>query len=259
MQAARYEGSLLASLTELKAIEQQRVAEERAAVQRAEEIRIQEMADTERRHREQLEARAKADHEAELAVERAKLEAEREARLRIEAAEAAERSRQQAALEQDRAVQELALRRAEVAKKRPTWMIVVTGLSLAVAGLLVFFAISAQNASELSDKNRAQAEQDALVAKRDAEESKATLARLEAESKVLDGKVNEAIKRVAEATTRAQLEAANAELKRTQKAQAEAARARELARLEALRKERLGGAHVSAACANQSVCKDATK
>ena len=255
MQAARYDGSLLASLTELKAIEQQRVAEERAAVQRAEEIRIQEMADTERRHREQLEARAKADHEAELAVERAKLEAEREARLRIEAAETAERSRQQAALDQERAVQELALRRAEVAKKRPTWMIAVTGLSLAVAGLLVFFAISARSASDQADKNRIIAEQGTVTAKREAEEAKLAVARLEAESKELGGKVTKALKQVADATNKAQLDAANAELKRLQRAQAEADQKRaDFLKAEELRKRR-EGIKMDKDCENQAVCK----
>ena len=55
--------------------------------------------------------------------------------MRVESAEAAERARQQAALEQSRMQQEMDLRRAEVAKKRPTWMLVVTGLALQGCGL----------------------------------------------------------------------------------------------------------------------------
>ena len=56
-------------------------------------------------------------------IEDAKIAAEREAWLRVEAASAAERARHAIALEEHRIAQELELRRAEVAKTRPTWML----------------------------------------------------------------------------------------------------------------------------------------
>jgi len=255
MQAPRFEGSLLASLSELKAIEQQRVADERAQVLRAEAIRIQDLADTERRGREAEEARVRADHDAKLAVERMRLEGEREARLRVEAAELAERARQRMALEEARSAQELELRRAEVAKQRPTWMLAVTGCAVVLAGVLVWFTLGAKGASDEAEQARIAADRRAEIAKRQADDSRLALEGVERDVKDLDGKVAAAIKRLELAKDKAAIDAANRDLKKLAEDRAAAARRVEAARIEAARRLREEGHHMSGDCLNNSLCR----
>src|SRR6185436_16701817 len=102
MDARRTEGSLLASLCELRAIEHQRVADERAAVEAAAQARRHEQETRERLARDAETARLAAERDAQLAIEQARADAEREARLRLEAAHAAETARQQIALDHQR-------------------------------------------------------------------------------------------------------------------------------------------------------------
>ncbi len=254
MQAAqRFEGSLMTSLAELKSIEQQRVADERMAVMRDHEMRVQAKTDAERQAREALEANQRADYEARLAIERAKADAERELRLRVESAEAAERARQQMILEQERSQQEMELRRAEVAKKRPTWMVAVTGLALVLATVLVVFTVKALGASDDANEQRTQAEK---IAKEKQEETAAMhreLEKIEANLKVLDGKVAAAIDQVVAASGKAAIDAAAVNLKKLRAEQADQAYRAEKYRIEKALAERLKGVHD--VCAGQSVCK----
>src|SRR4051812_45573044 len=81
----RREGSIVQSLSELRDIERQRIADERAAIQRAEAARIAAREAAERQVREEEEARVTAEREARLAAEHARLEGEREERRRIDA------------------------------------------------------------------------------------------------------------------------------------------------------------------------------
>ncbi len=151
----RPESSIVQSLSELRDIERQRLADELAARQLAEAARLAARETEERRAREEAEARAKAEREAQLAAEHARLEAEREARRRIDAAAAAELARQQVALDHARMEREVELRREQVARTRPTWMMAVTALSLAAAGLLLWVALSSRAlAEEASDRAR---------------------------------------------------------------------------------------------------------
>ncbi len=246
---------MLTSLSELKAIELQRVADERAAVLRAEELRIEEMAATERRHREQLEARAHAEHEAKLALERARVDAEREARLRVEAAEAAEHARQMMALHEARTVQELEIRRAEVAKQRPTWMLAVTGLALVAAAVMVWLAIASRSASAKADEDRAIAQEVADKAKRDAEASKVALEQVDREVKDLAVKTAAAMVKVAAAQTKADRDAANIQLQRLQHDQFLAARHAQDVRDAASKAARGARVIVDEECTRNSVCK----
>src|ERR1041384_2324013 len=123
----RSEGSLVASLGELRAIEDQRIADERAGGrgrggrQPRREVEAARLAAV----REAEAARLAAVREAELAAERERAAAEREVRLRIEAEEAAARARHQIALDQQRLVEEIALRREVARRQRPRWMIAV--------------------------------------------------------------------------------------------------------------------------------------
>jgi hypothetical protein len=259
MQAARFEGSLMTSLAELKSIEQQRLADERTAVLRAEELRKQALIDADRRIREEAEAKAKAEYDQQLALEQARVQAERELRLRIESAEQAERARQQMALEQERHAQELALRKAEVAKKRPTWMVAVTAIALACAAVLVVLTVQAFGATDDADKARREAE---LISQRkelEAEQMRKELDRLEQDLKSLDASLAVALDKVAIAQTRAEAAAAAGEVKRLANAKREA----EIKAAELRRKreydERIRGVQVDKDCEGQSVCRKVMK
>lgn len=254
MQAARFEGSLMTSLAELKSIEQQRLADERASVIRTDELRRHAAAEAERMAREQVERKVREEREAILAIEQAKVAAERELRLRVEQAEQAERARQQIALEQERHQQELELRKAEVAKKRPTWMMAVTGLALALATVLVVMTVNAIGHSDEADDARARSNAVAEKARQDADKMRDELTRLETNLRELDGKVDVAIKRVAAAQTQAEAKAAGEEMKRLARERADAnAAAAEFRRKEELRKRREG---VKTVCTTDSICRD---
>src|SRR5688500_2053360 len=157
-QGEKRENSVLFSLRELRQIEENRVQEEEHAVRSAEEARARAQAEAERRRLDEEQAKINAEREHLRQIEEAKLAAEREARMRVESAEASERARQQAALEQSRMQQEMELRRAEIAKKRPTWMLAVTGLALVAAVALIFFAINRMRESDEAGEAKRKAE-----------------------------------------------------------------------------------------------------
>src|SRR5688572_16678466 len=179
--AERQHTSIVQSLSELRDIERQRVADERAATQHAEAARMAAREAAERRAREEEDARAKAEREARLAVEHARLETEREERRRIDAAAAAELARQQVALEHTRLEREAELRRAEVARTRPTWMMAVMGLSLAAAGALLWLALSSRAIAEEAGDRTRMAMLDRDQAHQDARQARDELGRIERE------------------------------------------------------------------------------
>src|SRR5882762_4402638 len=148
-QPEKRENSVLFSLRELRQIEESRVQEEEHAVRTAEQARIAAAQEAERQRREAEEAKVRAERDELLRIETARENADRDARMRVESAEAMERQRVQAALEQQRLQHEMELRRAEVAKKRPTWMLAVTGVALLAAiGLIVIAWQAWQRKSE---------------------------------------------------------------------------------------------------------------
>ena len=192
MQAVRFEGSLLSSLSELKAIEEQRVAEERAARDSEAAARIAAIEAAEHKRVADEAARLDADRQAQLALERARYESEREARLRVETVEAAERARYQAQLQGQRQAEELALAREKVARQRPTWMLAVTALAVVAAGVMVWFTLRWHQASADADAARAISEEESRVAKADADKSRQALLGLEATVAQLDGEIGRA-------------------------------------------------------------------
>ena len=113
--------------------------------------------------------------------------------MRVESAEATERQRQQAAPEQQRLQQEMELRRAEVAKKRPTWMLAVTGIALIAAVGLVFFAIQRMRASDEAEVAKVKAEQIAAQASKDAKEAQESVERLQKDAEAMSKKVDTAV------------------------------------------------------------------
>jgi hypothetical protein len=221
MQAVRQEGSVVASLAELRAIEQERIAADRAAVRDAEQARVREREQAARRLRDEEAARIAAEHDAALHLVREREQAERAARLHIEATEAAERARHQAVLEEQRLAQEMELRRAEVAKKRPSWMLAVTGIALAAACGLAWFAVDSQIRSARAAEGQRVAELDKQKAVENAKETARQLARMEQDLAVLDARVARAIDDVLRANDAAARASAKAELDRLRVAQAE--------------------------------------
>jgi trichohyalin len=126
------ENSVLSSLRELRDIEHTRVRseqEQRLQAREDERQRIKEerrQVEAERRRREQEERMRLDDLERQ----------RREQALRLQEAEQRARIAAQAALEQQRLAQEMELRRHELNKKRPTWLLAMVGVLVVLGGAL---------------------------------------------------------------------------------------------------------------------------
>jgi hypothetical protein len=254
-QGEKRENSVLFSLRELRQIEENRVQEEEHAVKSAEDARIKAREDAERRKREEEEAKIFAEREHQRQIEEARVNAEREARMRVEAGEAAERQRHQAALEQSRLQQEMELRRAEVAKKRPTWMLAVTGLALVGAIGLIFFAVQRMHESQESDARRKKAEAEAAQAVHDANDAKEKLEKITKDLDDLNDKVSTAVNAVADAQNDADRASAKAKLVALQKEQFEMKQRAADAKAAAEKAERRKGVKVSKECLDNPLAK----
>lgn len=195
----RIESSITTSLSELRAIEQQRLVEERVAVERQRQAEADARQAQERARREAEELRVRAEREALMRLEIAKAEAEREARLRVEAAEAAERARLQIALDQQRMTEEMELRRVEAAKKRPTWMVAVTAIACMAAAGLTWFAIDRSSRMVEADRQRTIAIEMAKQAEAEKHEAAKRVATLELNLAELDAQVEKAQKALTDA------------------------------------------------------------
>jgi hypothetical protein len=163
----RVESSIITSLSELREIEKERLADEKAAVEREHRAAIEAKRAAEQAKLDEENARKRAEREEIIKIQLAQAEAEKQIRLRVQAEEAAERARLQAHLDEVRMREELELRRVEVAKKRPTWMIVVTAVAFAAACGLTWFAVQRAREKAIADDKSAAAE---LVAKQAADE-----------------------------------------------------------------------------------------
>jgi hypothetical protein len=186
------ESSIMTSLDELRAIHSQRIADERATFE------AERMAVVESRRRAELAQRAAAEtqlreeREAQIRLEEARAAAEREARMKLEATDAAERTRYAAELDAQRQVQEMELRREEVAKKRPRWMLAVTAIAIAAGITLGYFAVqSSRDADEASHK-RAIAEQEKEQARHVAQAADDQLAVIEKDLDTVHAKLEKA-------------------------------------------------------------------
>lgn len=182
----------MTSLHELRSIEQQRIADERAARERVREAEEAARQAAEVARVAEIAAREKADRDERLRIEEARVAAEREARLRIEAHEAAERARLGAQLEQDRMAQEMELRRADIAKRRPKWMIAVTAIALAGGIGFGALAIDRMREADAAQHAKAQADADMAAAKQEMKEAVAKVEAMQKTLDELDAKVTEA-------------------------------------------------------------------
>lgn len=210
----------MTSLAELRAIEEERIAQERAAVLAEVVARQQALEDAERRARAEGEAKIAAVRNEEIRIAREREQAERAARLHVESVEATERARLAAALEQERMVQELDLRRQETARKRPTWMVAVTIGAVIAAGALTWFGVDRYQQSQQAIAEKDKADAEAKRAKEDAEVSRVKLAALQGELAELDAKIGKAIDQVIAATNADQREIARQNLQRLREEEA---------------------------------------
>jgi colicin import membrane protein len=194
-----FDGSLMASLAELREIEEERVEAERAALVAADETRRRDVELAAQRIRDQEARRVQTERDAALALEQARLDVEREIRMRAEVAEASERARQQAVIDQQRMTHEIELRRAEVARKRPTWMLAVTAFAVLACVGSSAFAVDRQQAMNdalaakgVSDRDRAAAREEAATARKDLEAMKVTLGEIQSRVTVALAEVKKA-------------------------------------------------------------------
>ncbi len=254
-QSEKRENSVLFSLRELRQIEENRVQEEEHAVRSAEEARRMAKEAEERRKREEEEAKIRAERDHQRQIEEAKAAAEREARMRVESAEAAERARQQAALEQQRLQQEMELRRAEVAKKRPTWMLAVT--AMAVIGIVIagVVGVRAYQQSQEDSQKRQQAEAEKEEYGKQVKAAQEQVAKAQKDLDENAAKLDKAIADVSAAQDAVALKAAQAHLQELQREQAEMRSRVEAAKQAAAKAERARGVHVSQECLNNPLAK----
>jgi hypothetical protein len=250
------EASVMTSLHELRAIEQQRIADERTAVERRRAAEAAAAAAQEQARVDAAAARERAEREERLRIEQARADAEREARMRVEATDAAERTRLAAQLEQERLQHEMELRRAEVAKKRPTWMVAVTAIAVAAGVAFAVFAVDRMHEAQVAQDATARADAEKADAKRQAAAAVAQLDAMQRDLDELDAKVKTAqdtleLARTAEARKEAQVLLAEANRK------AREARDRlEKQRIEHDRQVRRQGIHVDDCGANNVLCPE---
>jgi hypothetical protein len=221
------ENSVLFSLRELRTIEESRVKEEEDAAQAAEEARIRARMDEEKRQREAQEAKERAVLEA-ARLERETAEARvREEQLRIQEAEARARADHQANLEAQRLAHEMDIRKTEASKKRPVALVVAMLLFAVITVGAVLFMIQRSNEKAEADKKRQEAEvarekadQISKQKEKETAELKATVDGLIAAQKDLDNQMRESERQLAAATTQAdrdKVAARQAEIRRQQR------------------------------------------
>lgn len=245
----------MTSLAELRAIEEERIAQERAAVMAEVVARKQALDDAERRARTEDEAKIAAVRNEELRIAREREQAERAARMQVESVEASERARLAAALEQERMVQELDLRRQEVAKKRPTWMVAVTIGAVIAAGALTWFGVDRYEQSQQAIAEKDKADAETKLAKAETEEAQTRLAAMEGDLRDIDTKVGKAIDQVIAADGAEQREAARKNLERLRQEEADLKR-RHDDEEERLRKKKRGeGFHITEECKKNALAK----
>lgn len=257
-QSEKRENSVLFSLRELRQIEESRVEEEDAAVRTAEESRVRAREDAERKVREAEEAKIREERDHHRSIEESRASAEREARMRVESAEAGDRQRNQAALEQQRLAQEMELRRAEVAKKRPTWMLAVTGLALVGIVVGVFVAMKSSAKSDEDNQKRVAAEKMADDAAKSARDAQDKVAKLSNDLIDLGQRVDKATDALASAQNDADRQAARSKLDQLRKERGEMEQHIADAKAAAAKAERAKGVHTSAECLANPLAKGCT-
>lgn len=210
------ENSVLFSLRELRTIEENRVQEEEEAARTAEEARIRARMDEERRVREEAEARLRAEQEEEKRIREMEAHRAHDEKVRVGEAAARAQAEHNARLEQDRLQHEMEIRRQEVAKKRPTWLLVVAGVLVAAIGISIYLIIqrnkeNERKAAENAELQRQNDEKEAIIKanKEQIDTLNASMAQLQGQLDDLDKQLDDAFDAIKNAKTDADRRAAN--------------------------------------------------
>jgi hypothetical protein len=254
-QPEKRENSVLFSLRELRQIEQNRVQEEEHAVKSAEEHQRRTKEDEERRIREAEEHKVRSAEEAQKRELQARELAEREARLALERTEAEARIKAQSELEQQRLMHEMELRRQEVAKKRPTWMLAVTGVAVVAVlgfGVLVYMKVQSTKEAEAfaleKQKQADEATKEAKAAGEQAAQALNDLKDIQAKSDAVQTALNTAKDEAGRRAAQAQLDQLN-------KDRAAAEQRAAAAKAAADHANRMKGVHISKECLDNPLAK----
>lgn len=183
----------MTSLDELRAIHSQRIADERATFEAERMAVVESRRRAEVVQRAAAEAQLREERDAQIRLEEARVAVEREARMKLEAMDAAERTRYAAELDARRQAQEMELRREEVAKKRPRWMIVVTTIAVAAGITLGYFAVQSSRDADEASQKRAIAEQQKEQARQVAQAAEGQLAVIESNLDTVHTKLERAL------------------------------------------------------------------
>jgi hypothetical protein len=227
-QPEKRENSVLFSLRELRSIEETRVKEEEDAAKTAEEARIRARMDEERRQREAEEAKVRAAEDVARREHEAREMRLREDALRVQETEARARAEHQANLEAHRLQQEMEIRRQEVQKKWPVWLVVAVGIFAVITAGGVFYAVQKSGEADeaaakqrRADEDREKAEAVAKQKEKETAELKATVDNLIAMLSDLDNQMKESERQLAAASSQAERDkvaARQAEIRRQQRA-----------------------------------------
>jgi len=197
----------------------------------------------------------RAERDEVLRIETARENAEREARMRVESAEAMERNRVQAALEQQRLQQEMELRRAEVAKKRPTWMLAVTGVALVAAIGLNRHCVAGVAAQDRVGRGRGDREGRKEQGRGAGPGGQDRVNKLASDIKEQDDRLNSAEVALKTAQTDADRRAAQSNLDKLRQQKFEMEQRIQAAKNAAAKAERAKGVHLSKECLENPLAK----
>jgi DNA repair exonuclease SbcCD ATPase subunit len=147
------------------------------------------------------------------------------------------------------------LRRAEVAKKRPTWMLAVTGLAVVGIVIAAVVGVRAYQQSQEDTQKREQAEREKDEYGKQVKEAQAQVEKAQKDLEENAAKVDKAISDVGAAQDAVALKAAQQRLQELQREQAEMRGRVEAAKQAAAKAERARGVHVSKECLNNPLAK----
>jgi hypothetical protein len=157
-------------------------------------------------------------------------------------------------LAEARLVQERELRRAEVAKKRPTWMVAVTVVATLAAFVLVYVAIEGQRTTDEAQTRAALAMAQQREMKQELEQLTRDLQGLETELDVLAGKTDRALEELQVAETAAQVAEAKAKLDKLRAQEQEIRRIKREKEQRQRDKERVTPIKIDKKCLTNAIC-----
>lgn len=209
--------SILVALDELRDIHDRRIDDARSAREHETAARRTAEAVAEQARRDAEAAARKAERDAELERLAAHAAAEREARMRVEMAEASERARLAAELAAERDAAERVLRREAISRQRPRWMIAVAAIAAAATIALAFLVIGQERDAEQARARLAAACNDRDAAKAASWVASNELAALDADLDKLQHRVDAAVDTVTKAREAAERDQAIRALNETRR------------------------------------------